>query len=67
MANETNKYYTDDIKIVNRDNSSDYSIISVSLSTTANKEKIPYNIISPIIQKIIQHFTFFRFLLKMIL
>jgi len=56
--NEKNKKFSGNITIVNTDNSSDYCLISVTLSTPINKQaqRPIYNIFLQILQKLIQRF-----------
>jgi hypothetical protein len=60
IPDEKNKNYDGEIKIVNKDNESDYCIISVSMSTPKNKEKPILDILLPLIQKILQRFQIFQ-------
>jgi len=66
IPNETNMVYNGEIKIVNKDDINDYCIISVSISTCKYKENT-FDILSLLIQKILQRFPIFQILLKEIL
>lgn len=67
IPNEENKNYAGEIKIVNKDNDSDFSIISITMSTPKNKEKTLYDIISTIIQHILNRYPILQILLKTII
>ena len=62
IPNETNMVYNGEIKIVNKDDNSDYYILTVSLSTCKYKINT-FDILSLLIQKIKQRFPIFNFLL----
>jgi len=64
IPNEENKNYAGQIKIVNKDNDSDYCIISITLSTPKNKEKTLIDILSPMIQNILNRYPIIKLLLK---
>ena len=62
IPNETNMVYNGEIKIVNNDDNNDYYIISVSMSTCKHKEN-KLDILSLLIQKILQRFPILKLLL----
>jgi hypothetical protein len=61
VPDEQNEYYSGEIKIVNKDNNSDYCTISVSLSTQKTKEKHIDLLSIPLIQNILKYLMQFRF------